>query len=65
MIEVRMELSWNGGTIRTFLLCVFTLKEKEVTPSLQQGREEAQEGLDESEVEGATGPVVGADGDAG
>ena len=60
-----MELSWNGETIRTFLLCVFTLKEKEVTPGLQQGREEAEEGLDESEVEGATGPVVGADGDAG
>ena len=33
--------------------------------SLQQGRKEAEEGLDESEVEGATGPVVGADGDAG
>lgn len=60
-----MELSWNGETIRTFLLCVFTLKEKEVTPGLQQGGEEAEEGLDESEVEGATGPVVGADGDAG
>lgn len=43
-----MELSWNGETIRTFLLCVFTLKEKEVTSGLQQGREEAEEGLDES-----------------
>ena len=45
--------------------CACTPEEKEVTPGLQQGGEEAEEGLDESEVEGATGPVVGADGDAG